>query len=390
MNDGASIYAMSHDTVRISTKRFALSPWSPAYLTDDILMGVYSRRFYALGATNDPVDDYWHLRRGVALFDVPEHPIEIAGPDARALFSKVFCRDVSKLREGRATYAIACNHEGGILMDGILMKLGEDRFWYVLADGEFLPWLEAHAGGLDVAITDPDSWVLQIQGPKALDVMPAILDTMPEAPFTYFSVHRTTIDRHPFLVSRTGWTGELGFELYPLSRDFDGAKLFNLILERGTPCGLVFASLESMGVRRMEAAIMDNGTDIDSSMTPFDAGLGRFVDLDSEADFIGRAALQAAPREPRFFGMVASGITPIAGSRVRHEDRQVGTVTAGAWSPYLESGIAFVRFRKAEDWVGRTVTVDTPDGARAGATIVALPFYDQEKRIPRGLADDIP
>ena len=390
MKDGASIYAMSHDTVRISTKRFALSPWSPAYLTDDILMGIYSRRFYALGATNDPVDDYWHLRRGVALFDVPEHPIEIAGPDALTLFSRVFCRDVSKLREGRATYAIACNHQGGILMDGVLMKLGEDRFWYVLADGEFLPWLDAHVGGLDVAITDPDSWVLQIQGPKALDVMPAILDTMPEAPFTYFSVHQTAIDGHPFLVSRTGWTGELGFELYPLSSDFDGPKLFNLILERGAPYGMVFASLESMGVRRMEAAIMDNGTDMDSSMTPFDAGLGRFVDLDSDADFIGKAALRSAPREPRFFGMVAPGITPIAASHVYHEDRQVGVVTAGAWSPYLESGIAFVRFRRAEDWVGREVTVDTPDGARAGATVVALPFYDHEKRIPRGLANDIP
>ena len=128
MSDGASIYAMSHDTVKISTKRFALSPWSPAYLTDDILMGIYSRRFYALGATHDPVADYWHLRRGVALFDVPEHPIEIAGPDALTLFSRVFCRDVSNLREGRATYAIACNHQGGILMDGVLMKIAEDSF----------------------------------------------------------------------------------------------------------------------------------------------------------------------------------------------------------------------------------------------------------------------
>ena len=88
--------------------------------------------------------------------------------------------------------------------------------------------------------------------------------------------------------------------------------------------------------------------------------------------------------------MVASGITPIAGSLVYHEDRQVGVVTAGAWSPYLESGIAFVRFRQAEDWVGREVTVNTPDGPPSGATIVALPFYDHEKRIPRGLSNEIP
>ena len=360
-------YAMSHDVVRISSKRFTMSPWMPAYLTEQAILGVYSRRFYALGLSEDPIPEYWHLRRGAVLYDVPEHPIEIAGADAMALFRKVFCRDVSRLREGRATYAIACNHGGGVLMDGVLMRLGEDRFWYVLADGEFLPWLEAHAVGLDVAITDPESWVLQVQGPKSLDLLPLVLDEPPGDPFRYFSVHQTRIGGHPFLVSRTGWTGELGFELYPLSPDFDGPALFRLILDRGKAGGLVFAGLESMGIRRLEAAIMDNGTDMDSSMTPFDAGLGHFVDLDRDDDFIGKAALAAAPKQPRFFGLVAPGITPDAGAIVSYDGLHSGHVTAGAWSPYLGNGIAYVRFRQADDWVGRTVPSNcvTDPGTRA-------------------------
>ncbi|MBC6439311.1 MAG: aminomethyl transferase family protein [Rhodospirillales bacterium] len=114
-----SNYASAHATVRISAKRFNMSPWMPAYLTDKALLG---RRFYALGLGDDPISDYWHLRRQTALYDVPEHPIEISGPDACALLDKVFCRDISKLHEGRAIYAISCNQHGGILMDGVLMK----------------------------------------------------------------------------------------------------------------------------------------------------------------------------------------------------------------------------------------------------------------------------
>ena len=383
-------YAMSHATVRVSSKRFAMSPWMPAYLTDQAVLGVYSRRFYALGLSEDPIPEYWHLRREAVLYDVPEHPIEIAGDDAMALFRRVFCRDVSRLREGRATYAIACNHGGGILMDGVLMRLGGNRFWYVLADGEFMPWLEAHAAGLDVAITDPESWVLQIQGPRSLDLLPSVLDEPLSDPFRYFSVHQTRIGGHPFLVSRTGWTGELGFELYPLSPDFDGPALFRLIMERGKAGGPVFAGLESMGIRRIEAAIMDNGTDMDSSMTPFDAGLGHFVDLDRDDDFIGKAALAAAPRQPRFFGLVAPGITPHAGTIVSYDCLHSGLVTAGAWSPYLGTGIAYVRFRQADDWVGRTVSLELRDGSRHKGAVVALPFYDREKLIPRGLANEIP
>ena len=162
--------------------------------------------------------------------------------------------------------------------------------------------------------------------------------------------------------------------------------MFRRILARGEAGGLAFASLESMGVRRIEAAIMDNGTDMDSSMTPFDAGLGRFVDLGKATDFIGRAALETASRESRFFGLTCPTAAPLAGSEVRWRGRAVGETTTGAWSPCLETGIAFVRFGEADGWVGREATVALADGSEHEGEIVALPFYDRAKKIPRGLA----
>ncbi len=378
-------YAMSHKTVQISSKRFAMSPWMPAYLKDDALLGVYARRFYALGTTRDAIEDYWTLRKGVALFDVPERPIEISGPDAQVLLERVLSRKIADLRQGRARYGIACRETGGIIMDGVVMKLEDDLFWFVLADGEFVPWLQAIGLGMDVTVRDPESWVLQIQGPKSLDVLADLLDEPLTDPFKYFSVHRTTIAGHPFLISRTGWTGELGFELYPWTPDFDGAAMFNEILNRGQRQGMVFCSLEAMGIRRIESGIMDNGTDMDTSMTPYEAGLGQFVDLDKDIDFIGKAALEKADKRSRFFGLRVPRAVPDSESIVVQGNRNVGIITSGGWSPYLDSGIAYVCFDEADDWPDRSVELMTAGGERHDAQVITLPFYDHEKRIPRGL-----
>ncbi|MDH4113558.1 MAG: aminomethyl transferase family protein, partial [Actinomycetota bacterium] len=143
-------YADSHPIVRVSTKRLAASPFLDRYATDDAMFGVYGGRLYALSLGDDPIEGYWRLRRGAALFDVPERPLQVEGPDAARLLNLVLTRDVATLEPGRAGYGIACDARGGILMDGVLMRLAPDRFWYVLADGDFVGWLEAHAIGLDV------------------------------------------------------------------------------------------------------------------------------------------------------------------------------------------------------------------------------------------------
>ncbi|NIO07972.1 MAG: aminomethyl transferase family protein, partial [Deltaproteobacteria bacterium] len=119
------------------------------------------------------IEYYWKLRQGVLLYDVPEKPLEIKGPDAVTLLNRVFTRRMDNLKIWRARYGIACTPAGTVLMDGVVIRLAEDHFWYVKANGEFETWLKAYAAGLEVSVTDPHSRVLQIQGPKSLDVLNA-------------------------------------------------------------------------------------------------------------------------------------------------------------------------------------------------------------------------
>ena len=371
-------YADSHPVLRVSSKRFTASPFLNRYATDDTVFGVYGGRLYPLSLGDDPIEEYRHLRRRAALFDVPERPLQIEGPDAERLLNLVLTRDVSALAPGRAAYGIACNSRGGILMDGVVLRLSADLLWYVVADGEITGWLDAHADGMDVTITDPSSWVLQIQGPTSLAVLASACDGPAPDPFRYFAVTQTRIGGQPVLVSRTGWSGELGFEVYTFP-GVDGPALWDHLLAAGEPHGLEPQSLEGLGIRRIEAGILDNGADMNANMTPYDAGLGRFVDLSKER-FIGRSALAEADRRPRLFG-ISGATVPVPGTHVRREDEVVGRVTAGAWSPFLERGIGYAVMDHADEWPGRTVSLGDDDPVE----VVELPFYDPERLIPRGL-----
>lgn len=381
-------YASSHPAVQISAKRFQQSPFLEKYQTPDMVFGVYAHRFYPLRAPGNPVDDYWHLRRQVCLFDVPERPIEISGPDSVALLEKVFARTISTLKLNRARYAIACMPDGGILMDGVLIRLSEDRFWYVQADGEFDMWLKAHAHGLDVQVADPDSWVLQVQGPRALEVLEAVTDD-PAPELGYFHSAFVNMGGQRLLVSRTGWTGEMGFELYTQGNETDCPALWDHLLEKGAALGLRFASLESMGIRRIEAGILDNGSDMNPSMTPFECGLGAFVELE-KPDFVGREALLEAPKENLLLGLICESATPFADLPVYSGNAEAARMTAGAWSPFLEAGIGYVRFDEPGDWIGQQLSLEARDGERHSCRVVQLPFYDAAKEIPRGLDRSIP
>ncbi len=378
-------YAASHSVIRLSTKRYQFSPFAPCYSKPDTVWGLYSGRFYALGWADDPVAKYHALRRDAVLYDVPERPIEIAGPQVNDLLARVFCRRVTNLVAGRGRYAIACRDDGGILMDGVLFRLEEERVWYVPANGEFLPWLHALAIGLEVGITDPGSFVVQVQGPRSFDVLAAVWNATDARALPYFHIRPCTIAGQRLLVSRTGWTGEMGFELYTLEASPDGPGLWNHLLEAGKPHGLVAGSLESMGIRRIEAGILDNGTDLDPSLTPWQAGLGKFVDIDA-GDFVGRAALAKADPRPMLLGLASPTEVPVAGMGLWQGERRVGRVTTGAWSPQLDCGIGYARFDVPGDWLGAAVTMGADATAKAKGKIVSLPFHDPEKRLPRGLA----
>lgn len=381
------VYAESHPIVRLNSFRFEQSPYIEKYVTEHTVFAIYCNRFYPLNMGENVIEYYWKLRQGVLLYDVPEKPLEIKGPDAVALLERVFTRRVENLKIWRAHYGIACTSEGTVLMDGVLIRLAKDHFWYVKANGEFETWLKAYADGLDVKVADPQSRVLQLQGPKSLDVLNAATGGPVPASFGYFHAGMFNLGGQELLVSRTGWTGEMGVELYSNSST-DHHALWDHLFECGKPYGLEFSSASSMGVRRIEAGILDYGTDIEPSMTPYAAGLGAFVDL-SKPDFIGRSALEVADKTCLLFGLVCETTMPLTGMKVLVGDKIVGHMQIGVWSPTLEKGIGYVRFYEPaegkDSWLGETVILGDDEGNHHKCEIVSLPFFDAEKRIPRGL-----
>jgi aminomethyltransferase len=384
-----SIHANIDHPVRISGRRFEQSPYFDCYANSDTVLGVYAGRFYPKYLGDDPVEKYWALRRKAAMYDVPERPVQIEGPDAVPFMERVFARRVATLREGRGRYAIACTPDGGVFMDGLLFKLSEGKFWYVQPDGALETWLIAHSEGFDISISDPKSRVIQIQGPNSLEIMRSASYGKIDESMGYFHAGYFDLGGQELYVSRTGWTGELGFEIYSQGAKTDYRRLWEHLMEAGTPHGMVFSSAASMGTRRIEAGILDNGTDMDMSMTPYQAGLGAFIDQDKQ-DFVGRAALLDADRRTLLYGVRCQAATPTIDCEILDGDQLVGRVTVGAWSPFLESGIGYARFKEPGEWAGRSLLLKMPEDETCACEIVDLPFYDAEKRIARGLDKSIP
>jgi glycine cleavage system aminomethyltransferase T len=384
-----SIHADAKKTLRISAKRFEASPFFDCYVNAETVFGVYAGRLYAAYNGDNPIEGYWALRRAAALYDVPERPVQIEGPDAVPFMERVLARRISDLKEGRGRYAIACTPNGGVFIDGVLFRLSRDRFWYVQPDGALEAWLIAHSAGFAVTISDPHSRVLQIQGPNSLAVMSAASGGQIDETMGYFHAGFFRLGGQEVYVSRTGWTGELGFEIYTQGAKTDCKRLWGHLMDAGSPHGMVFSSIGSMEIRRIEAAILDNGTDMDMSMTPFQAGLGVFIDLE-KPDFVGRMALRSADRRTLLYGLKCGGASPAMNGEVRDGSQVVGRVTAGAWSPYLDCGIGYVRFNEPGNWAGRTLSLKNGEGKPCSGIVVELPFYDKEKRIPRGIDKSIP
>ena len=378
-----------NDTVRVSSRCFEVSPFLERYDGPDMVRGVYAGRFFTIYNGEDPVRKYWTLRRKALIYDVPEKPVEISGPDAVPFLEKVLSRKVATLSEGRGRYAVACTPQGGVFMDGVLFRLGSDRFWYVQADGAFETWLLAHSGGFDITISDPRSRVIQIQGPASMDIMRAASAGQIDESMRRFQAGFFDLGGQRLYVSRTGFTGELGYEVYPDGEATDHLALWDHLMAAGEAYGMEFSSTRSMTIRRIEAGILGNMTDMDTSMTPFQAGLGPFIDMD-KGDFIGRAALVDADRRTLLYGVTCNGAVPGRGSVVLDAERPVATLTAGVASPTLGCGIGYARFRQPGEWSRRELAVRLPDGHVHPCTVVDLPFFDREKLIVRGLDRTIP
>ena len=376
-------------TIKISARRFEESPYIERTYSPEMVRGVYAGRYFPMSIGEDPIKKYWLLRQKALIFDVPEKPIEISGPDAIPFLEKVLTRKVSSINEGRGYYSLACTPQGGIFMDGVLFKFNENKLWYVQADGPFEDWLLAHTSNYNVKISDPKSRVLQIQGPASIDIMKAASNGKIDESMKYFRSGFFDLGGQNLYVSRTGFTNELGFEIYSDGFKTDHLRLWDHLMSCGKPHGMELSASRAMTIRRIEGGIFGNLTDINTTMTPFEAGLDFFVNMEKD-DFIGRDALMKKDRKCCLFGLTCKTETPVSGSLVIDGENIVGHITAGVPSPTLQLGIGYVRFYYPNDWPGRELLLKLPDGNTHKCNIVNLPFFDHEKNIVKGIDRKIP
>ena len=380
--EGVRPNEFASSTMRVHPLTYFELDYDPEYV-------LYNDRLTPSRLNNATADEmYWKVRREVVLRNTGELPIEIKGPDAEALLNRVFTREISSVRTGRCSYQFACYHDGGMITDGVLLRLDDDRFWMAQADGEIFSWYKAHAEGLEVEVFDPEVWISQVQGPRSLDVLAEVVDGPYPEPFRYFDLVEVTVAGQPVVISRSGFTNELGWEVY-MGPSIDHAAVGDRIMEAGQPYGMIITSTEAFRARRIEAGLLNAGTDFDATTTPFQAGLGAFVDM-AKDDFIGKAALSRADRGRMVWGMRVDGGVARLGRVINQDRNVVGTVTASGWSPFQDCGVAIVRLDEADLGPGTVFEVDCIDRSRRRGEVCDLPMYDEAREIPRGKLIAIP
>ena len=334
----------------------------------------------------DPEQNFWNLVDQAILCDVAvERQVEITGPDAAKFTQMLTCRDLSKMAVGQCKYILITNADGGILNDPILLRLAENHFWISLADSDILLWAQGVAvhSGLDVQIKEPDVSPLQLQGPNSGLIMQALFgDSI--ADLKYYWLRELELEGIPLVVSRTGWSSELGYELY-LRDGSKGDQLWELIMAAGATHGLKPGHTSS--IRRIEGGMLSYHADADSDTNPFELGLDRLVNLDMEAEFIGKAALRKIKQEGpmrKQVGLVLD-CAPLTGPNttfwaIQQDGATIGKVTSAVYSPRLKQNIALAMVATDAAVLGAEVEVSTKTGA-VKATMVERPFYDPKKQI---------
>jgi len=386
-----AVFVNKSTTLPVGVKRFDKGPYFDFYHKEDNLYGVYAERFYPISIGTNTEEMYWNLRRKAVMYDVPEKPIQIEGPQAGEFLDKVFSRKISTMKVGRGKYAIACYEDGGIFIDGVFFRLEENKFWYVQPDGPLETWLKAHQADYKVKISDPSSRVIQIQGPKSQEILFKLTNGSLDDSFKYYHSGFFEIAEQKVYISRTGWTAELGYEIYSLGKDTNYKKLWDTIIEIGKPFGLVHDGILSMEIRRIEGGILDSNTDFDFSMNPYETGLGSLVDL-SKDNFIGKKALEVLVQKTgkKLFGIISDEAFKYKSNIFLSNNEIVGYLPASTWSPTLKKYIGYVRFNYSGKWTDFKVKAEGIDKNLVDCEIVDLPFYDKEKKIPRGIDRNIP
>jgi aminomethyltransferase len=346
-----------------------------------------------------PVDEYWACRERVAVMDLsPLRKYEVTGPDAEALLQYCVTRDVSKLAQGQAVYTAMCYEHGGMIDDGTVFRLAQNNFRWIGGDDYSGLWLRQQAEKMGFK-----AWVrsstdqlhnIAVQGPKSRELLKSIIWTPPAQPavdeieWFRFTVGRIGhFEGAPVVVSRTGYTGELGYEVFCHPKD--AATVFDAVWQAGAPLGISPLGLEALDMVRIEAGLIFANYEFSDQTDPFEAGIGFTVPLKSKtADFIGKAALIERKEHPR---NRLVGIEVHSNDAVGHGDcihigrAQVGVVTSAMRSPVLGKMIGLARVDVTHAAIGTKIEVGKLDGQqkRLPAEITAFPHYDPKKERPR-------
>ena len=334
----------------------------------------------------NPEQNFWNLINEAILCDVAvERQVEITGPDAYKFVQLLTPRDLSKLAVGQCKYVLITNHEGGILNDPVLLRLAENHFWLSLGDSDILLWAQGVAvnSGLNIKIIEPDASPLQLQGPNSGKIMQKLFgESIIELKYYWFK--ELELDGIPLIVSRTGWSSELGYELF-LRDGSKGDLLWEKIMEAGKNLGLKPGHTSS--IRRIEGAMLSYHADADINTNPYEVGLDRLVSLDSDINFIGKDALKKIKEngvKRKQVGLIID-CDPLKGPnttfwKIKKNNKIVGKVTSAVYSPRLKKNIALAMISIEESEIGNILDIEVMNKT-VKSTVVEKPFYDPKKKI---------
>ena len=326
---------------------------------------------------DSPVNEYWNVLERASLWDVGvQKCVEIAGPDAEAFMQLLTPRDITTIEPGRCAYVFLTNQDGGVLNDPVMLRIAEDRFWLSTADSDMYLWAKGVSAfsGHEVEITTPHVYPMQLQGPRSAEIM---VDVFGEEilDLRYYWWMRSSVDGIDVVISRTGYSSELGYEVYLLG-EARGGELWEILMTAGQPYGISPGSPNR--IRRIEGGVLDYASDITPDENPLELGLDRLIAWDT--DFLGKAALEKVRDEGvrrRLIGLFLDG--PALQKNNEHRwpvtsaSAKVGFVTNAVHSPRLNRNIAFAMIDVPFGANDTVLTVETVEGAR-NAERTTLPF----------------
>ena len=334
----------------------------------------------------DPEKNFWNLINDAILCDVAvERQVEITGPDAAEFVQLLTPRDLSKLSIGQCKYVLITNNEGGLLNDPVLLRIAENHFWLSLGDSDILLWAQGVAinSELNVTIREPDVSPLQLQGPKSIDIMKVLFGGQ-IVNMKYYWLIETELNGIPLVISRTGWSSELGYEIY-LRDGSRGNELWELIMEAGKQFNLQPGHTSS--IRRIEGGMLSYHADADINTNPFELGLDRLVNLDNDNKFIGKEALIKIKEKGikrKQVGMIIDS-DPLKGPNttfwpILKNNSNIGKVTSAVYSPRLKENIALGMVSIENSEIDNSFEIKMKESTYK-AKVVLKPFYDPKKQI---------